>query len=585
MRRFIETVKKLEDEGWSTSAKNVASYLRKLVYKGAMWNLACGFTDTVWKTGLEESDITLLTNMMRHDYKSSTGIEKGVVLTQNGTVALGHVITGISCGGFNRDTQMTIPQIYGSTSSRLDNLFFSTVSGDLGQTALQYHSSPTTYRLLGPAGHWNNESFPEVYTLSSKESEMTDAEVLGDMDGTILGTIIPTIQARKWKLSHILRDYYQNGGVRVGERVFRAADRTEIFGELLTDVELEYQSVAFAEVYYKKYKDRFGGASKASLVRHVPSAVQAFYKTYVPCTDKLKIKYTMKYFVDLVKMLEKETGLGVVAMTRAIVGVSEYFKTSYYDMVLDVRGEKHKYTDGFDWYVLHEMMTHGFSRREPRRELGVIEAGGDVVAIGHVLAGIHAGRDGGSSSNLYGATMAGSFAQAAVHRNSARNNQVNIMGATGKWIRTFCPPRYLLKKEINVQQHTTRAELLGDIDGFVLGHRVSDWLKTDPGLKLSTALERYYGTDFIPVSSQVRFDQFKNYVDKSKLVTETTNACITILRKEAAIFQSVDTSFCKGAAESAVKEFYGTVPLSNGKYLVGLICKAKIHPTNEYIFL
>ena len=61
----------------------------------------------------------------------------------------------------------------------------------------------------------------------------------GDIDGVILGTIIPMI--KKKPLSQILYEYYQGSGVDAGGRIFKAADRNATFGELLPDHELEAQ--------------------------------------------------------------------------------------------------------------------------------------------------------------------------------------------------------------------------------------------------------------------------------------------------------------------------------------------------------
>ena len=565
MSRFIEIVESIENNGLLTSSERVADYLRKLAYDSWYWALACGIstTGTVWSTGLNDADIAFLKKMIGHGYDVSTGVEKGVVLTSHGTLALGHVITGISCGGFNRDTRMIIPEIYGSTSSHLDNLLFTTIAGDLGQTALQYYSDPQTYSLFGPTGHWNSETDPRVYTISSKDTEMTEAEILGDMDGVILGTIIPMV--RQWKLSRVFREYYQEGGIKVGGRVYSATNRGEMFGELLSEVELDAQSLAFAEVYYKTNSHRYGDTSRAALLKHIPSVVHTFYKTYVPCTDTLKTKYTMEYFVGLVEELESETGLGVVDMTKAIVGVSEYFKTSYFSTMLNVDNVGRRYTDNFAWFVLREMVTHGLAPSDKRREIGVIEASGDVLAIGHVLAGIHAWTDTGGRP--YGATVSGSLAQVAANRNAANSKTADIMGATGTWDHSSCPPKYRLNKTIKTRLHTTRAELLGDIDGFVLGKTLRDWLKTNPRLTLSKALKRYYFVDNQPISSKTRLTNFKKFsIDKSNVIKQTELACRDIQRAATAIYQMTDDTFCNAAAKRSVDTFFETILLSSGTY-------------------
>ena len=527
-----------------------------------------------------------LAKMIIHGNDENTGTETGVVLTKrSGTVAAGHVITGISCGGFNRDTQLSLLKTAASTSSHLDNLFVVTISGDMGQTSLQFYStSSSTHRLFGPSGQWDDPSCPKVYAIPSPVSELTEAEINGDMDGVILGTLIPMIKDRHWKLSRIFRDYYQNGGIQVGTRWFSDENRAENFGELVSDVELEAQSKAFAKIYYGLHKNDYNGASLPSLLRHVHEAVQTFYADYVPRTNVLERKYTIGYFVKLLKELERAKGFGVVDMTQAIVSVSEYFKSSHLKVMLNAHSKGHEYSDHFAWYVLREMVSHDFSRSDRRvkhRELGVIEAGGDVVAIGHVLAGIHAGTDRNThilqkvtyyeADTLYGATVAGSLARVIVNRKAATQKTADTMGATGAWDRSSCPPKYLLNKRITLDQHTTRAELLGDIDGFVLGERLAVWLERDPGLKLSTVLELYYGTGINHVSKDVRFDQFQTLsIDQDNIIKQTKLACKDILLKAAPFYLtlSYDHKFCKQAAKEAVEKFFNLMLPASRKYCI-----------------
>ena len=131
-------------------------------------------------------------------------------------------------------------------------------------------------------------------------SELTDAEILGDMDGAILGTIIPMINK---PLSEILHDYYEGSGVDAGGRKFKASARVATFGELLPDYELEAQSQAFSKAFYRaKDLTRFGqiynGTSKEYLLNKVPSTVKKLYKKlYTPCPSVLEDKYTINYFL------------------------------------------------------------------------------------------------------------------------------------------------------------------------------------------------------------------------------------------------------------------------------------------------
>ena len=75
-------------------------------------------------------------------------------------------------------------------------------------------------------------------------------------------------------------------------------------------------------------------------------------------------------------------------MTRAIVTASKYSLPGSLRKVLHRNRVEYTYTSGFSWYVIREMLLHRFVDRDGKRELGVIDAGGDTVAVGPVLAGL-----------------------------------------------------------------------------------------------------------------------------------------------------------------------------------------------------
>ena len=575
MSNFIRLIKKIEQPGgWFgfklTSMERVAAYLRELAYNNGMWALTCGttLTGTVWRTGLTDKEIALLKAMIGHNSDSSTGLEKGLLLTRDGTVALGHVITGIDCGGFNRDTHVTTAAIVGLTSN-IDNLFQSTISGDIGQTTLLHYAYPNRFPLLGPSGDWDSASCPKVYTLNPRaSSELTDAEILGDIDGAILGTIIPMI--KKTKLSEIFHDYYQGSGLHAGARVFKATTRATTFGELIADHELEAQSKAFASAYYNSkdwnpFGEIYNGTSKEYLMNKVPSTVHTFYKNlFKSCPVVLKTKYTISYFIKLVKQLEKETKFGIAAMTRAIVKASKYPLPRHVTSILSKYNDiRYKYTSGFAWYVIREMLLHRFVDRDGKRELGVIDAGEDTVAIGPVLAGLTVGANYKTKSSgdmtevalmaLHAVTVTGRLASAANSRARMWMKPKEIMGMTGVWDRSSCPPKYRYTKRIMMDKQTTRAELLGGIDGAVLGERVHKWLAANRHLKLSAVLKRYYGAGYKSVSSQKRLVQFKDIFAKKDVFLQRVSAACS-------------SSYCRQTAKEVVNTFYNTMLPSSGKH-------------------
>ena len=602
MSNFIRLIKKIEDKNSSLSTERVSIYIRGIPYKGLKWWATCGTYSTKLDTGLSSMDIELLEAMLKHTTDSSTGIETGVLLAKDGTVVVGHAIAGIDCGGFHRDTQVTTVAMAGLTSD-IDNLFQATISGDLGQTTLQHYAFEEEYPLLGPSGKWDSTVCPRVYTMHPKAaSELTDAEILGDLDGAILGTIIPSMKDKP--LSEILHEYYEGSGIHTGGRVFKASNNAATFGELMPNHELVAQSVSFASAFYnfknakdiiKTIKDDetdlvqvvrrhklillsyyvikawrqsgtiYNETSKTKLIKKIPSAVQSFFdKLYASsCPAVLKRKYTISYFIDLVKQLEKETSFGIKDMTLAILKASDYDFPFYFQKYMRIRDiSSYVYTNSFASYVMREMVTHRFATNDKKRELGVVDAGGETVTIESVLAGVAVGaaikiKPSGEMTDkelevLHKMTLVGSLVAVAYRRQSATRNLEEIMGTAGDWDTSRCPPEYRYRKITKIGQHATRAKLVGTIDGFVLGTLLPSWLSADKHLKLSFILERYYGSGYKSVSSKNRLEQFNTLiVSKTHLFELIKSACRTY--------------YCKQSAQDIANMFYKTMMESTGK--------------------
>ena len=307
----------------------------------------------------------------------------------------------------------------------------------------------------------------------------------------------------------------------------------------------------------------------------MPSTVRTFYKDlFETCPDVLETKYTINYFVNLVKQLERETKYGIADMTRAIVTASKYSLPGSIRKVLHRNRVEYTYTSGFSWYVIREMLLHRFVDRDGRRELGVINAGGDTVAVGPVLAGLAVGANYKTKPSrdmtevgltaLHAVTVTGILASAADSRAWKRNTPKEIMGLTGVWVTSSCPPKYRLKTKIKKDQQTTRAELLGGIYGLVLGVHVSKWLAANPRLYLSDVLEHYYGVGYKSLSSQRRLEQFETVnTDKDKYIQRVKHAC--------------SSWYCRRTADETVEKLYSTMLPSRGKCKTKLCTHARTH--------
>lgn len=120
--------------------------------------------------------------------------EKGVVKTKWGSISPGHLIAGVASA--LQESQDTFEDIYRTihekaehldqiTSSAfstvmLDNLWISTVAGDLGEIVV-YQASEKP--VVGNEGYWNDTLYPRLYMSAGGSQEMTDAELLGGIDG------------------------------------------------------------------------------------------------------------------------------------------------------------------------------------------------------------------------------------------------------------------------------------------------------------------------------------------------------------------------------------------------------------------
>lgn len=148
--------------------------------------------------------------------------EQGVTKVGDETIALGHVVTGIAAG-YDRQEILS-----------MDNLAATTISGDLGQAGHKRQLEPN-FPLVGPGGSWDGDKF----TLDGPYSMATEAELLGDIDGYILGGRVA--ESPDTPFSTRLKEYYKEGGDH--ERRF------EIFKGIISKQELQTQTEEFADTY------------------------------------------------------------------------------------------------------------------------------------------------------------------------------------------------------------------------------------------------------------------------------------------------------------------------------------------------
>nr|XP_012151284.1 PREDICTED: uncharacterized protein LOC100884048 isoform X3 [Megachile rotundata] len=170
---------------------------------------------------------------------SKCPVENGVVKTRWGTVSLGSVLAGIAAATQPeittlRDLQPTTLQKNNTNISglTLDNKWIATLAGDLAEVALrQGPTQDSTDKLsIGATGNWNSTALPRWYFLTTNEkTEMTTAEIRGDLDGLILAREISKWYSRipSLRLSQIFDMYYSPLGFF--DSSVRACDRRTLF--------------------------------------------------------------------------------------------------------------------------------------------------------------------------------------------------------------------------------------------------------------------------------------------------------------------------------------------------------------------
>lgn len=210
---FIELVEKIERHTTTDgdTINEIANYVRTLGFNTDLWNILCGQSDPLPAGVLKSEEKRVLTNMVQYSYDDNSKQEMGVVLTPDGeTIAMGRVMMGI-CAGLNRDKTLSLRQWTAGAPLRVDNLFTATIAYNLARSGL-YKENGDTLTLFGPSGYWNpNTECPASYRLAGTMSKATDAEILGDIDGFLLGHGIPKWKKKGVRLGQLLRMYYGSG--------------------------------------------------------------------------------------------------------------------------------------------------------------------------------------------------------------------------------------------------------------------------------------------------------------------------------------------------------------------------------------
>ncbi|WP_244237072.1 hypothetical protein [Corallococcus llansteffanensis] len=213
---------------------------------------------------LTKADIDSMQLMTRHRVDGC--VEFGIATDALGeSVALGHVLTGIS-GGQHRNKNIDLtPSLSFGGGELMDNLYAVTIAGDLGQMAvIVHHEGAAAYIGFG--------------------TDATDAELTGDIDGFLLGDRLRYYAKGRSlnqagtsgaTLSGILHDFYcvfERGGAHPNT----AADRYLRFSKY-SRAELLDQTKRFATNYAYATQGKWAGMSSDADEKDSDNAVAAFW--------------------------------------------------------------------------------------------------------------------------------------------------------------------------------------------------------------------------------------------------------------------------------------------------------------------
>ncbi|XP_052757792.1 uncharacterized protein LOC113518327 isoform X2 [Galleria mellonella] len=151
---------------------------------------------------------------------------------------------------FNANEQEETPEV------DISNLWVATLAGDLAEVVVnqgpRYGPSPQNL-VVGTNNRWNDTLLPRDHYLLPQnitvDWQITDAEILGGIDGLILAYYLPTwlAERRTLRLSQVLEMYYSDEGVSFNTNV-RACARQTLFKSMFNTSQILTETSRLARV-------------------------------------------------------------------------------------------------------------------------------------------------------------------------------------------------------------------------------------------------------------------------------------------------------------------------------------------------
>ncbi|CAN7997648.1 unnamed protein product, partial [Ixodes hexagonus] len=394
-----------------------------------------------------------------------TAQEQGVVnVAGNSTlaVAMGHVLRGIVASKYSvRDSAENLLKLLKPYSdmaqghSVIDHIYGPTLAGHLGTLSSWTNTKVPT---VGASGFWKSPMCPREFRVARKPGKLTDAEILGALDGFILGTILKRISKdRPRRLSQLLDMYYRRRGIRELLPEFPKGlsycTRKEAVGRLLSPARLEEQVLVMSRLFAKLDNAEMKQTA-------VKTAILPMLKSFHAKLDRL--------------LAVCDTRSDVLILLDPIPGNTIY---DNYQKKLAGYIAEHLLKKGANSAI--SISTSELSEDANHLQLTYSSQGSRYVSPSCAI------------DTMVDKAVLG---EAAVE-SSVQRHVGNTVGHEGTWSSTFCPARYTVKAR---QEWSTYSLLRGAIDGFLL----SKYTK-QPAMRnvsLSSLMRLYYGSSGVPQS-------------------------------------------------------------------------------------
>lgn len=279
----------------------------------------------------------------QYSAQSSCPVKLGNVKTKWGPISVSNLLAGIAAG--LQQEQVTFQKVvdaismhkarsYSSANTRskhVDSVLFGTLIGDLADVLLSQASSNP---VIGNTGYWNDSMLPRTFYLDSQDWDLTEAEVLGGIDGTVLGKKAANLLTilDSTRLSQILDMYYSDRGIPY-EFNFKVTDRQEALDYLYENANISNQIYGATQLL-RAIRSNYELTITENYITHLSLVLGEYFKTsagsIVNNYDKIEYVSGNRMLANLELIIILDGSFDSYTTQQIIAGLSEAVDVSYY---------------------------------------------------------------------------------------------------------------------------------------------------------------------------------------------------------------------------------------------------------------